>query len=339
MATDKHPGDKGAGSSDSGRSGGLRKKATIFNPDGTVQHHQEAEEPQARAEAPPPPVVNASVNASAPPPPDMNPALLKRLAEEASRSAGEHADEFAEAIYEKFMRLLTDRITEKGGSLTMDDVSEMGEDFRAQIGDIKATFLKAVESYTEAREKNRVSSERGNVFQRIMAYQFETRFANDRTLKEHPDRLSRRMLPGFYSALSMMFGPPKLARYEQQAKKLVDRLRKETRGQLEWVDVYKSPEARRLALRAEIDIARHFKDVDKRLDWMIAMINSNMIPEDEGKIHSAWSFTPEAAEGMLANLFHSLRTALKNDTARRKFVDELGDDTVTVLDTVTRRFA
>ncbi len=339
MTTDKNPNDKEAGPPGSDQTGGSRHRATIFNPDGSVQHKTQAGEPQQRAETPPPPAIRANMGTSTPTPPDMNAALLKRLADAASQSAGEQADELAEAIYTKFMHLLTDRITEKGGSLTMEDVVEMGEEFRAQIGDIKETFLRAVESYTQAREKNRVNSERGNIFQRIMAYQFERRFANERTLKEKPDLLSRRMLPGFYNVLSMMFGPPKLARYEQQSKTLVDRIRKESNGQIEWADVYKSPEARRLALRAEIDIARHFKDTEKRLDWMIAMINSNMIPLEDGKIHSGWSFTREAAEGMLTNLFHDLGSVLKNEPTRQKLVDELGDEAVTTLETVTRRFS
>lgn len=353
MTTDKHPGGSG-----SGQSGDQSQEAVIFNPDGTVQHrHQVNErhatsphgeqvsgsgslglaevEPEKHATAPQPP----GMRASGPIPPDMNPALLKRLADDAARSAEEQADELADAIYTKFMGLLSNRITEKGGNLTMDDVTEMGQEFHDQLDGIKETFLNAVESYTQAREQHRVSSERGNVFKRIMVHHFETRFANEQTLKEKPDRLSRRMLPGFYSVLSMMFGPPKLERYEQMAKNLVDRLRRETNGQIEWADVYHSPEARRLALRAEIEIAQHFKDADKRLDWMVAMINSHLIPLEDGKISSGWNFSREAAEAMLTELFHDLRTALKNAAARKKFATELGNETLKMLDMVTRRFA
>lgn len=245
----------------------------------------------------------------------------------------------AEALYTKFMALLVDTITEKGGSLSMDDVAEMGETFREHMGDIKETFLHAVESYAEAREETRVSSERGNVFHRLMVHQFEDRFVNERTLKDKPLYLSRRMLPGFYNAMSMMFGPPKLERYERQASMVVDRMRKETNGQLEWHDVYKTAEARRISIRAQIDIARHFKDVDKRLDWFIAMVNSNMIPLEDGRIPSGWSFTKEAAEALLCELFHDLRAALASEATRQKFADELGGETVQVLDMVVKRFS
>ena len=335
MVKDKHP---ERGSSGPGQKGNQPQEATIFSPDGVIQHRRFVSGEQAPAPDQGKPADQAPVRPAVIPP-DMDPALLKRIADEMTHSAEEKADELAEAIYAKFMHLLTERITDKGGSLTMDDVNEMGEDFRAQIGDIKETFLKAVESYTQARDETCVSSERENVFNRFLSHQFEDRFVNESELKERPDLLSRRMLPGFYSALSMMFGPPKLARYEQQCKSVIDRLRKESNGQIKWADVYNSPEARRLVLRAEIDIARHFKDTDKRLDWMIAMINSNMIPLEDGKISSGWRFSREAAEAMLARLFHDLRSALENDTARQRFTDELGDETVMVLETVTRRFA
>lgn len=358
MAKDKNSTTDGSGASNNPQDHG----AVIFNPDGSVQRrelgqtvgphaHQEAphKEPglaqqtvdtsESRTPKSPPPIHGAGLGKAEAVAPDMNPVLMERIRDEAARSAEQHADDLAEAMYTKFMSLLTDTMTEKGGTLSMDDVAEMGEAFRNQMGEIKETFLSAVESYTQAREETRVNSERGKVFHRVMVHQFENRFVNEKTLKEKPDYLSRRMLPGFYNAFSMMFGPPKLERYERQANMVLDRLRKETNGQLEWHDVYITPEARRISLRAQIDIARHFKDVDKRLDWLIAMVNSNMIPLEDGRISSGWSFGREAAEALLHELFHDLRTALHSEATRQKFADELGGETVKILDNVMKRFA
>ena len=315
--------------------------ATFYNPDGSIQQQVQSNTDTAR---PQPAKRHEEYQSVAKDivgdlPPDMNPALLKRIADEAAKTADDKADDLADAIYEKFMKILKDRIVDNGGSLTMDDVDDMGQQFRDQLTEIKDTFLDAVESYTLSMKQNRVSTERGQIFKRLMVHHFEGRFANEQTLKTNPDFLSRRMLPGFYNALSMMLGPPKLERYEEQAKTLVERLRKETNGQIEWSDVYAAPEARRIALRAEIDIARHFKDIEKRLDWMIAMINSNMIPLEEGRVSSGWTFTKEAAEGMLRGLFQDLRSAMRNRAVRDRFKEEMGNDTVQLLESVTRRFA
>ncbi len=324
-------------------------EVTILNPDGSVQHRYNANDVQKRPAqntAEPAPV-DAAKPAAAPTPPapsagsvprDTSLALQKRLNAEAAQSAEDQADELADAIYTKFMSLLSDSIAEKGGNLTMDDVAEMGEAFTEQLSGIKETFLSAVESYTMAREQNRVSSERGNVFHRIMVHPFEARLTTEKDLKDKPDHLSRRMLPGFYNVLSMMFGPPKLSRYEQKAKTVVDHLLKQNNGEIEWEDVYKSHEMRRISLRSLIDIAKHFKNTEKRLDWMVAMVNSNMIPLEDGKLSAGWQFTRETAEALLRDLFHDLHHALQNQAARQKFSEELGADTVGVLDSVTRRF-
>jgi hypothetical protein len=318
---------------------------TIMSPDGTVQQRFTASRddgssaPEAAEKSRDASKKAASQIAAGAVPRDASPALNKRLDAEAATTTDEQADDLAEAIYAKFMTLLTDSITEKGGNLTLDDVDEMGETFKAQMGDIKETFLNAVETYTQAREKNRVSSERGSVYHRIMIHPFEHRLASEKDLNENPDHLSRRMLPGFYNVMSMMFGPPKLARYEEKTKLAIDRLLKESNGRIEWEDVYLTPEIRRISLRSQIDVARHFKDIEKRLDWMVAMVNSNTIPLEDGKSSSGWTFTRETAEILLNDLFHDLRSALKNPSTRQRFTTELGGETMDILDAVTKRFS
>lgn len=342
MDRDQQP-KTGASASSRASQGANPRQATIFNPDGSIQEQRSFEKsdatPVAQGEAPTLPI-RLATRRSAPPSknPDQAPALPKRLSKTPPGSAEAHADELADAIYTKFMTLLSDRVSDNGGSLGAEDVAELGAEFRAQLGDIKDTFLAAVESYTLSRQRDRAGNNRENVFQRIMVHRFEKRFVSDGGLKDKPDHLLRRMLPGFYSVLSMMFGAPDLARYERQSNLLVERLTKEAGGPVDWGDVYKAPESRRLALRAQIEIAQHFKDTEKRLDWVIAMINSNLIPAEEGRAAAGWSFTRKAAEALLCDLFHDLRAALQNKAARERFIDELGADTVKVLDRVTQRF-
>lgn len=318
-------------------------QVTILNPDGSVQHRYAVSDvqktPRPKKVQKSRPEVGAARIVHGAVPRDNSSALKKRLDAKAAESAEEKAEELSEAIYAKFMNLLSESIMEKGGNLTMDDVAEMGEAFNSQLGEIKETFLSAVESYTHAREENRVNTERGNVFHRVMSHSFEHNLVPEKQLKDAPENMSRRMLPGFYNAMSMMFGPPKLARYEEKTKLAVDRLLKESNGQIEWEEVYVTPEIRRISLRSQIDIARHFKNTEKRLDWLIAMVNSNMIPLEEGKRSSGWSFTRETAENLLTFLFKDLHAALQNQGTRQRFTAELGAETVTILDTVTKRFS
>ncbi|NQV44948.1 MAG: hypothetical protein HQ501_08595 [Rhodospirillales bacterium] len=313
-----------------------QEEAIIFNSDGTIQgKHQFSRKPKAAAA----PLVDEGVQSVNPIKPDMNPALLKRINAEAAKSVEGPADELADTIYNKFMTLLSDHIAAKGGSLTMDDVAKMGEEFRSDMDVIKQTFLNSVETYSLARERSQITRSRGQIFNRIIIQRFEHRLTDEDALKNKPDHLSRRILPGFHSTLSMMFGPPKLERYEQQARHILDRLREENGGQIEWSALYQAPESQRIALRAEIDIAKHFKDTEKRLDWMVAMINSNLIPADDHTVSAGWAFTREMAEAILSDLFQDLRKTITSSTAKKKFIEELGEETVGVLENVVHRFS
>ena len=183
-------------------------EATFFKPDGTSIT-------QTGAAANP-----AAEDASAPDQADIDPAVAVQ----------EHMDDLGEALHDKFIGLLTSKVLETGGQLTIDDVAEMGEAFRTQMKEIETIFLDAVESYTLAREKIRVDQSRGNFFTRLMVRKFEHRFADEETLQRQPELLSRRMLPGYIDMIQVMFGDARVAGYEARAKALIDKMREDAGG-------------------------------------------------------------------------------------------------------------
>ena len=268
---------------------------------------------------------------------DSNPALAKRLANTASQAAQDKADDLGDLLHTKFMQLLNDKVRDTDGHLTPADITEMGNDFRDSLDGIKTAFLEAVESYTLAREKNRIDQTRGNLFQRLMVKKFESQFIDEKALQDRPEFLSRRMLPGFFIMVTMMFGEPKLADFERRTNKMIDQLRIAQGGQLEWDDVYKSSEARKITLLAEVEIAQHFREYEKRLEWMVAMVNSNLISLDESPYSTPWVFNQRAAINLLTELFRDLSTALDSPNTRKTFIDRLGNETVGILDTVILR--
>lgn len=264
-----------------------------------------------------------------------------RLASAEVAAVQAQADELGEAIYAKFMHLLKDKLQAKGGQLTDDDVEQMAGEFKEALGGIKTAFLEAVDSFTRARERNRVGQSRNNLFQRLLVKNFEASFVDEKTLEARPDMLSRRMLPGFFTMLSLMFGKARLADYEERTKNIVERIRESEGESFTWDDVYKSLDARKLALRAEVEIAEYFREFDKRLVWMIALINSNLIPLDanlapldENRHRTPWIFRKRAATTLLSGLFHDLNIALKKQNVRETFVERLGEKVVDDLDTV-----
>jgi hypothetical protein len=330
--------DTGSSESDDARSD--LKEATFFSPDGKEVGSQRATNPETPpTQDGPATITKPSIATAASASSDDDPALQQRLSKEAAASVDDHADDLGEALHAKFMQLLNNKISETGGHLTPSDVEEMGEEFKIHIEDIKTAFLAAVESYTLARERSRIDSVRTHLFTRLMVRKFEHRLRDENTLKQHPEFLSRRMLPGFGIMLSMMFGKPKLASYEKRIKAVAERLSHESGGQIDWDQFYREPEIKKLALRAEIEIAQNFQNIDKRKDWMVAMINSNLIPSDDQWGGAEWTFNDDAATKLLTSLFVDLRAALKNPNARQRFSETLDADTIVTLDQVAQRFS
>ena len=257
---------------------------------------------------------------------------------EATLSAHEHAEELGEALYAKFMHILKKQAKESAGPLNDADIEAMGRAFRAELEVIETAFVKAVEDYAEARQPAREQKSRTRHFHRLLVHNFEHRFADETELHEQPEKLSRRMLPGFFNTLQLMLGERRLARFEKDAQDVVDKLRDRNRGKLDWAEVYRSPGARRLCFQAEVEIAKHFTEMEKRLNWMVAVLNANLIPAEKGSRAGGWEVNRRNAALMLSALIRDLRAALSNRKARQSMENKMGPETVSLLHAITQRF-
>ena len=146
------------------------------------------------------------------------------------------------------MQLLTAKLRAKDGKLTPADVKEMGDAFRRELKVIESVFLDAIKTYTLGQAAEREKQNRTHFFRRLLVRKFEDRFADERTLRERPEMLSRRMLPGFFNMLAVMFGKPKLENYEKQAEKVAAQLSRRSGGDHDWSSFYRTQEASRIAL-------------------------------------------------------------------------------------------
>lgn len=265
--------------------------------------------------------------------------LEDKVAEKGALAAQACADKLGELLHAKFVQLLTEKVRDNKGQLTAADIVEMGDNFRTELTSIKASFLDAVEGYTMAREKKYLSQTRSDFFHRLLVRTFERQFTDEKTLQNQPEMLSRRMLPGFFNMILVMFGKPKLAEYEQRVTALIERLQHDHGGEIEWEDIYNAPEARKISLRAKVEIAQYFEDFDKRLAWMVAMVNSNLIPPSDNRTGTAWVFNESAAENLLMGLFSDLRLAMNDEKSRETFASQMGPNVVKNLDAVIRRIS
>jgi len=296
--------------------------AIFYDDDGTVKR---AKADTGRAKTP-----LDTIDGAVPPSQAARPAASEKRPDE-SVSAEDYAEDIADLIEQKFMGLLRQRLAQGDGRLDEEDLAEMSAEFREQIGEIRSIFLDAVESYANASQRSKNEEHRTNAFHRLMVHRFEDRLAPDSALDKTPDRLSRRMLPGFFSMLSLMVGQDNLAKFHRQADALVKRLRAEMGDKFTWSAVYASKEGRRIALRAEILIARNFRDVEKRIDWLVAFINGNLIAIGRALPGADWSFSEAAARDLLRDLFAGIRGTMINKARRDALAHSLDETTVNDL--------
>ena len=85
-------------------------------------------------------------------------------------------------------------------------------------------------------------------------------------------------------------------------------------------------------------VARSFKDFDKRLHWLLELINSHLAPpegyEYEGETDDPWALHPEGAREMLRALFSKLRDNMADDEKRHLIERRYGENACELMGTV-----
>jgi len=242
----------------------------------------------------------------------------------------EIADGLGDMIHERFMSKLQEKLAANDGYLSDDDVEEMSQDLRSQLSDVRDIFLAAVDSSARANLPRQEKIDRKQTFRRLMVSKFEGRFAPEAAVARDPEKLTRRMLPGFFSALSMLLGPENVAKYQKRSTVVAETMQKQLGDDFTWERVYKSSEARKICLRALIDMSWHFQDVEKRVTWLVALVNSNMIPSPGG-LAEHWELTEEIAYDLLRDMFADMVTTLSNKAAHDALARELGKERIAAL--------
>jgi hypothetical protein len=127
------------------------------------------------------------------------------------------AKEQSKVLAETVVTSMVDRVREealKKGSLTVDDIDAMKGEFDKQAPALTETFEQSFEDYVKARERADWDQKRDYPFDRIIVKRFSPLF--NETDMSRFDRVSRRMLPGFFMALSMMLGPEEVDEYQEK---------------------------------------------------------------------------------------------------------------------------
>lgn len=185
----------------------------------------------------------------------------------------------------------------------------------------------------KARHRTHDIQARENFFGRLLVRRFAHLFIEDDGSLPVDKVISRRILPGFFVAVDMMLGPELVEDYQRRCREIVKRLGGDTGGNVSWEDYYSDQEAVKLVLDAQIKMALHFREIEKRIVWLTTLINNHVGAASHRP--SAQLIRSQETAILLSYLFSDLAKVLSEEDGRRFISRRYGEDICIRLSQVT----
>ncbi|MFA7429235.1 MAG: hypothetical protein WCZ23_03660 [Rhodospirillaceae bacterium] len=125
--------------------------------------------------------------------------------------------------------------------------------------------------------------------------------------------LSRRLIPGLMVAVVTMVGFDVYHEAEERTRAYVERLRGDGVLPVDWDQVAHEPYVLLLMDRVLTTIAGHFGQFDKRVQWLVSVINSHLGPRPPEDGSVVWAMGERKAIALLGALYRELRWRLRDD--------------------------
>jgi len=237
----------------------------------------------------------------------------------------------AQSVVDGFVGALRGQAAKRGGHLSVEDVDALSSSFERQADKLADSFARQLKSFSDAKAKSHWTQERVNSLNRILVKRFSHLLIDESELKTKPEGLSRRMLPGFFHALEMMIGKEQLAAFEQDANRITGKLRERLGDDFSWDHAYAHRDSKALILDLLVAAAPHFEELDKRMAWMLGLINADLPAPKPQSANPDWKLDQIGLVRVLDALFADLRTALEDDLGRLRITKRHGFEVLEAL--------
>lgn len=222
-----------------------------------------------------------------------------------------------------------------GGSLSAEAIRALAERFLSEEATRFAPALqRSWDSCTQAREARQWESARRNPFDRILAKPFAHLFPPRQGDDGGKGVLSRRMLPGFHLAVDKMIGPALFEQCQRKSQAILERHR-QPGGGYDWRGIHADPDTRALTTDVLMVVAHYFGNFDRRRDWFLALVNSNLAAVPATAPDAHWQLTEHGFSELMRALFADLSGHLRTDAAA--FRQRYGEQTLETLEAFFRR--
>jgi hypothetical protein len=227
-------------------------------------------------------------------------------------------------MVEQFSRHLEEKIAAAGGALNIEQLREITKEFYAD-GEHFAVYTRgAFTSCQRVFEQALWDKQRKNHFGRFLVKRIATMLPG---YSEHDGvsgsgEIPRRVIPGFLTAMSMLIGPEIWGACQAKASALIEKHRDVDTGVIDWNAVYAEEAVGELLDDALLITAHHFAQFDKRRDWFIGVVNTNLGPAKRPE-DAKWRLTEESFRILLRALFSNFLKEILSGTLdlKKKYGD------------------
>ncbi len=245
---------------------------------------------------------------------------------------GEQGQVIAQSVVGGFVDVLKARAAKRGGHLLPEDVEALSASFEKQTEKLASSLARTMSMMADASNKTQWDPERVNVFDRVLVKQFSHLLGDDEKAAKNPKVISRRALAGLFSSIRMMCGPERIEQLEQDAYLVMQRVRDDMKDDFEWEVVYDDPRTKHMIRDLCIDIAPHFMELDKRMEWLLSVVNSNLTPPSAPHSPGAnWSLSDQGLFLLLEALFEELFSTMDSDMGRLRVTKRYGVDALDLV--------
>ncbi len=241
---------------------------------------------------------------------------------------GNQSQALAETVVASFLDRLKAEAKRNGGMLTIQDLDNLEGEFAKKAEALQIVFEKTFEDKKRGQKPPAWQSPRDFPFNRLIVEKFSSMFSGEDQLMDDEYAVSRRILPGFFLAVNMMMGEDLVEEFQDRCRVIIDRLGDD--DDFQWSDLYADPEGKLVSLDAQVTLAYHFENLEKRAAWFVDLINSHMAPPaEEGG--TEWQFSERGFLHFLGFLLSDLKETLSTETGRMYITKRHGVDACVTL--------
>lgn len=224
----------------------------------------------------------------------------------------------------------------RSGPLSADAIRHLAEAFMtSEFAHFHATYLRSYDSCTATREARQWESTRKRPFDRVLMKAFAHLFPSRQGDDGGQGLLSRRVIPGFNLAIDKMIGPTLYEQCQAKSQAILDRHRNSSGH--DWKAIHADPQTHALTNDVLVVVAHYFTHFERRRDWFLSLVNSNLAKAAPEAADSHWLLTEYGFAELMRALFADLQASVLSAPAR--FSQRYGEHTLDTVTVFLRRLA